>query len=40
LEEGQHIKDDEAENAREILKDLKLPILGINLRENKDENEE
>ena len=33
------VKKDEAEKAREILEDLDLSIFGINLKENRDENE-
>lgn len=33
------VKKDEVEKAREILKDLELSIFGINLKDNKDENE-
>ncbi len=33
------VKKDEAEIAKEILKDLELLICGINLKENKDEKE-
>lgn len=33
------VKKDEADNAREILKDLELSIFGINLKAKKNENE-